>query len=719
MKINLSIFLICTLLLQSCGKPTTVSGKSRESNSNPTLAAAQLSLARIHIAENFPQKALPYLESSQENQPSEATQSLITETLASTRFQVPVIQLIHPYPVIRQTDSEASCYVAIGGSHPTVIRWDLTDDPKVTAILFPSTAKSISHISLSRDGTFLTVHRDETNLLCNAQTLKPITSLGTFPENFDPANLQPFSENSLLLAHPVIDENFLTWRIRDSATGENLRAENFPLYPKPTHAHFNDTTLVVELEDGTETSIPLIGDVAHHPTTSRLREVPAPANTDFTSESCTITLNQTIPLNPSVPRSRPLLQALTGYRLDETTQNLIEIPTANRLEILSQSFPEIPPTLKLFSATGPIESRLAAAYPAEFPHLTAPDRAQTLIVRETFATKNPAAISALIASLPPSSLATSTALFLSLKSNNPDFIRHILSIAKNVPPALKDPEIQVPTNYRNEQDWLGYESPDFTEIFTLRQSDKSSLLTELQLPANPTEEDVQIFTTQLLSPENQQNLPRETLARSALAAAIALSKNQSHATSALQLATLAQRLGTPQPEVLRTQAIAFSTLADFESAHRTWLDLITNQSEATHLPSDYSEAAHTAFEIADPDQASEILRTGLFRFPNDVALAIRAGWIALLTDQPAQSLEYLDHATTLGLPPDEIENTTALLAIAHTQLGDPESASAYLEQLKAIDEKWNDPASIEKLPWPDPFKIALVQLYPLDLILPE
>jgi hypothetical protein len=106
----------------------------------------------------------------------------------------------------------------------------------------------------------------------------------------------------------------------------------------------------------------------------------------------------------------------------------------------------------------------------------------------------------------------------------------------------------------------------------------------------------------------------------------------------------------------------------------------------------------------------EILNTGIFRFPNDVAFAIRAGWIALLTNHPTEAAAFLKQSVKLGLPPNEIENTTALLAIAHTQLGETDTAYAYLAQLKAINEKWGDPETIEAMDWPEPLKASLRQL---------
>ena len=90
-----------------------------------------------------------------------------------------------------------------------------------------------------------------------------------------------------------------------------------------------------------------------------------------------------------------------------------------------------------------------------------------------------------------------------------------------------------------------------------------------------------------------------------------------------------------------------------------------------------------------------------------MSLAIRAGQIALLTNHSEKAVTYFAHATKLGLPPKEMENTTALLAIAHANLGDNEKASSYFAQLTAIDPAWSQPESIQKLSWPESFKTTL------------
>ncbi|MGJ8634796.1 MAG: tetratricopeptide repeat protein [Luteolibacter sp.] len=409
------------------------------------------------------------------------------------------------------------------------------------------------------------------------------------------------------------------------------------------------------------------------------------------------------------------MESLSGYHLNPDTQSLIKTPNEIRLQHLSKLIPEIPATISNHSAAAPLEKRLAAAYPNEYPNISAPEIALATIVQETFASQDPAAISALISALPPQGLGTATALYLSLKSGKPAYISQAFGIAQELPPAIaqlattpRSPETLA--TLREEQDWLGYEAPDFTEIVPLIQQQKATILDELILTENPTDQEIQEIISQLLSPALLQKFPRETLAATAIANATRLASSHETATAALQLTAVAQRLGTPPPEILRTKALAFTSLADFQTAHRTWLDLITNQPQATHHPSDYSEASYTAFENADPRQAMEILRTGLFRFPNDVALAIRAAWISLLTDHPEEAAAYLTKASSLGIPGNEVEDTTLLLTITNTQLGNIETAEAHLAQLQAINPAWKDPEAIETLPWPEPLKAPLRQL---------
>jgi len=712
LKFKISILLIC--LLVSCEKPAPVSqDKPAPAAPHPTLASAQLALAKTHLENNFPQKALPYLQASLKTHPLPEARKLLDNTLASTRFSVPTLQLSHPFPVLGIASSGDSLFAAVGGPFPTVVRWHLTDIATVDAVLFPTESKTISHLVPSPSGKYLLVQRDSINLLCNAETLKPIASIGTLPPDLTPDSLQPFSQNSLLLGHPVASPSHsLTWHIRDAATGEILRSETLPTYPKPVSASFDNTTLIVTLENRIQLAIPLIGEIKKGKAKPPSVDHPAQPTFTFTFSGKTITRHQTFSPPRLLPPSPPLLSALTGYHLNPTTQSLEQTPIPNRLQTLSEFFPEIPPTLKFFFARDPLETRLAAAFPEKFPALSLPSRTQAEIVRQSFASGDTATILATISALPPAGLPTATALLLAHQSGDPALLSAVLEQAENVPEALRNitaPGTEVPdlAALRITQDWLGYETPDFSPVFKKRLTEKSTTLSSLNLSKSPTEGEIQTLFTKLLNPETLRQIGHPAIAEAATSAAHSLSHTQEYATSALKFTAIAERMGAHPAEILRIRATAFTSLADFASAHRSWLDLITNQPEASHLPTDYSEAAYTAFENADSRQAIEILETGIFRFPNDVKFAIRAGWIALLTTHPQHGAKYLSHAATLGLPPSEIENTTALLAIAHTQLGDLETASSYLAQLKAIDESWADPEAIEKLPWPEPLKQTL------------
>lgn len=715
--------------LCSCEKAEPVSEISEargEIESKPgiesSLAAAQLALAKSHLAASEAEKAIPFLQAATQAATSEEAGKILAETVASHRFTIPSVLLRHPQPVLCFTeDPGKAILVALGGKHPTVARWDLEESPEVTAVLFPTNAALISHISLSSDGRHILVHRDATNLLCDAITLKPISNLGEFPANLDPLACQPFTPNGLLMAHPTILENGnYAWNIRDAASGEILRSVSFPAYPRPLSAAFESTSLSIALEDGRGIRIPILGQVETVDSLDDFRpKVPAPTDTIQTDES-TIALSLPLPEIRMENLSPAVLAAVSGYELDPATQTLSEIPIPNRLAELSAAFPgELPPTLKLHSAEAAVSRRLAAAYPEAFPKIATAAIAHAEIIRKTFATGDSAAILAVIDSA-EHGLPLATALFLSLESGNPSWIERSAAKAEDMPAAIrtlvKSPTASIPnsSSLRLEQDWLGYESPDFSTIFIKAEERKSSAISQLSLPIHPSEAEIDSLVRKLLDPQTASDLGRALIAECALQAATILAKDPEKGAQTLQLSAIARRFGSSPATCLRTDATAFTSIGDFTSANRAWIDLITNQPEADHLASDYSEAAYTAFETGDARQAMEILNTGLFRFQNDVAFAIRAGWIALLTDHPAEALTYLTHATKLGLPPAEIENTTALIAITHSQLEDSKSAQSYLAQLKAISPKWEDAQNINALPWPESFKATLKEIISLE-----
>ena len=710
------IFIILALLLSCEEKPPASQGSSAP-ESNTTLAAAQLTLAKNHLAYNEPHKAIPYLVASLSNQASPETQSVLEKILASTDFTLPVKELRHPFPVLSFKDAGENLFVAVGGKCPTVIRWNLSDEPSVGAVMFPAKAKEITHLTVSPDSKFILVHRDELNLLCHAETLKPIAALDAFAKGLDPETCQPFSENGLLFAHPVTDANGLQiWRIHDSNTGEILRSETLiPGSSYVTSAIFEGTTLRITMSNQSAREIPLAGAVVFHRLLSKNVTIsPTPSNITHTTEN-TLTIHRTMRLSSDEisNRSEELLNALSGFKLDPATQNLTKIPTPNRLETLTKELPErLPPTLRIYSSDTPITRRLADAYPEKFPELTAADRAHADIIKQVFSTGDREATLAVIDSA-THGLPFATALFLALDSQKPEFISRAMEKATDLPPALlalANRRIPPDTDFdhlRLIEDWHGYESPDFTPLLNRFRKEQADYLLSLTLPDDPSEEEISAFSLRLTDPATTETLGQPVIADKAITAARTLSENPKHAATAIRLAEYAQRLGTPPADCLRVRATAFLTLSDFDAAHATWIDLITNQPEADQLPTDYTEAAHTAFETGDPRQAIEILNTGLFRFPNAPSSAIRSGWIALLTDHTEDALRYLNHATKIGLPPAEIEDTTALLAITHERLGDHEAAASYLAQLKAISPDWADAETLAKLPWPDSFKDSL------------
>jgi tetratricopeptide (TPR) repeat protein len=714
--LKFGIFIILALLI-SCGEKPPVPEGSSAPDSNPALAAAQLTLAQNHLDHNEPQKAIPYLVASLSNQASPETQSVLEKALASTDFTLPVKELRHPFPVLRFKDAGENLFVAVGGKYPTVIRWNLSDEPSVGAVMFPAKAKGITHLTVSPDSKFIIVHRDELNLLCHAQILKPIAALDAFAEGLDPETCQPFSENGLLFAHPITDKNGLqTWRIHDSNTGEVLRSETLiPGSAFVTSAIFEGTTLSITMSDQSAREIPLAGAVEFHRTSSKkIATPPATSNISHTSEN-TLSIHRTIRLSSDEisNRSEELLNALSGFKLDPNTQTLTNIPTPNRLETLTKELPEkLPPTLRIFSSETPITRRLADAYPEQFPELTAADRAHADIIKQVFATGDREATLAVIDSA-THGLPFATALFLALDSQKADFISRAMEKATDLPPALlalANRRITPDTDFdhlRRTEDWHGYESPDFAPLLNRFRKERADYLLSLTLPDDPSEDEISAFSLRLTDPATTETLGQPVIADKAITAARTLSENPKQAATAIRLAEYAQRLGTQAADCLRVRATAFVTLADFDAAHATWIDLITHQPEADHLPTDYTEAAHTAFETGNPRQAIEILNTGLFRFPNAPSSAIRSGWIALLTDHTEDALRYLNHATKIGLPPAEIEDTTALLAITHERLGDHEAAVSYLAQLKAISPDWADAETLAKLPWPASFKESL------------
>ncbi|MFK7851731.1 MAG: hypothetical protein AB8D78_12205, partial [Akkermansiaceae bacterium] len=548
----------------SCEKPISLPNQVTPKEDRATLAAAQLEHAKTHLGNERHSQALAYLCASLENAPSQQAQELFDSTLGQSHFEIPTIRLTHPHPILSAIRNGNSLFAAVGGPYPTVLRWNLTENPFVSSILFPIESRTISHMVVSPSGDFILIQRDSTNLLCDAESLKPITSIGTFPPHLHPKALQVFSDNSLLLAHPVASANqTLTWSIRDAATGETLRSESIPAFPKPIIASFNGTTLHVGLENETQIIIPLTGEIKREQFTSPLPSKNSYDTTTFDHD--TITLSQTIPKEAILTTP---ISAITGFQMDSKTQSLTRIPVTERLQILSSFSDQVPKTLNIFSSQEALLNRYAAAFPEHFPKRNAALLAHTQIVRETFASANKPFILAAIKALPKKGLPTATAFLLAHQSGDSEFIDAVAQQCEDLPKALHQlnhPSANVPNlaDLRKTQDWTGYESPDFSPLFEAANQNKSEIVSQLLLSDTPTEEEIRIFVEKLLNPKAIESLGAKAVAAAAIQAASQLANDQQHATYAIALAKVAQRMGASLTETLRVQATSFTSLGDF------------------------------------------------------------------------------------------------------------------------------------------------------------
>jgi hypothetical protein len=235
-------------------------------------------------------------------------------------------------------------------------------------------------------------------------------------------------------------------------------------------------------------------------------------------------------------------------------------------------------------------------------------------------------------------------------------------------------------------------------------------LATLELPEDHDAGQRHALLERLTDPETLRAVGRRRLASACLKAALAFSQVSGEAEAALLLASLARTHGEAPEACLRAEARALSLLGDHTKAHDRWILLLTEYPVATHEPADYADAAYTAFEVADPRQAMEILTTGLQRFPEDADFALRAGWIALLTGNPERAYAFLLAGRRTGFAADKVEHATVLLTIAAAQSGQADDATALFEELTTLNAAWRDPKTIEDLSWPDELKATLRQL---------
>jgi tetratricopeptide (TPR) repeat protein len=263
---------------------------------------------------------------------------------------------------------------------------------------------------------------------------------------------------------------------------------------------------------------------------------------------------------------------------------------------------------------------------------------------------------------------------------------------------------------RQTEDWDGWEQPDFSAaVDDLRESIDAGLAS-LTLPAGATEAQRDELFQLLTDPATVRSLGKPRLAALCLRAATDFRAHADEAARSLALATIAHNFGIEPAASMRAIAHAHAALGDFARSHEYWVRLITEMPVETQLPEDFAEAAYTAFETSNPGQAMEILLTGTRRFARDPGFALRAGWIALLTDHPHHAYRFLLAGREAGFPADKLEHATVLLAIAAAQSGEAFDADAFHKELTTMNPAWSDPATIEELNWPEELKATLRQL---------
>ncbi len=401
-------------------------------------------------------------------------------------------------------------------------------------------------------------------------------------------------------------------------------------------------------------------------------------------------------------------------------------PLWNRLahaDLSRKSWPALLERSKKLSNTAWHQELTAAGTPAS------PWSAAAKIA-DTFLTNDPTAILAAIQSTGGKGPAAATALALALKSEHSEWIDACLATAQDMPPMLREisrsrsawlqdqqaqalapwPEILPDLSLvRRREDWEGWEQADFQPALDDLRRCVSTVLATITIPADSTPEQRKAVAACLSDPATVKSVGPRRFGSACLEAALAFCAHKEEAQTTLQLARLARDMGAKAEPCLRAEALALTALGDYQKAQPCWIELITEHPVETTLPSDYAEAAYTSFENADSRQAMEILTTGMHRFPQDGNFALRAGWVALLTNHPDRAYQFLQNGKRIGFPAEKLENATALLTIAAAQSGNQDDATFFFQELLKIDPAWADPATLDTLDWPPELKAILGQ----------
>lgn len=226
------------------GEAVVAQGKALESaaETRRSLAAADFDAGAARIEDGAPDEGLPYLLSALENDAANPeAQALLFDTLRQTSWNFPTGEIAHPVPVTRLAfgPDRDMLYTATGDisvGFNSVLRWNLADST-LTSQLVPTWGEETQALVISPNGRRAVVQRGykraEITLLCDAVTMKPVTTLpapmGTGESCF------AWSPDGVLFAYPAVGpapKYGITWRIADAATGLVVRETD----PLPTDA---------------------------------------------------------------------------------------------------------------------------------------------------------------------------------------------------------------------------------------------------------------------------------------------------------------------------------------------------------------------------------------------------------------------------------------------------------------------------------------------------
>jgi hypothetical protein len=432
--------------------------------------------------------------------------------------------------------------------------------------------------------------------------------------------------------------------------------------------------------------------------------------------------------------------ALTGLELDSQSGEMVKHEAAQRIaatrecdfdllaavlpEVDFAEFREVLEALE-FRCSDELSVAMLDSRLAEADSEAAGDGAE---IAELFASGDVPRIVVSIESVDPNGAAAAKHLQFALASTDASLIEACLRRFSDMPPILQriartrmawlqkrkfDAIASWPDPFpdyksiRLAEDWHGWEQADFSQAFHAMRECVTKEIDSLKLPPEPSAEQLQELAERFEDQEIMRAVGRTRYAKACIDAAFVFCKFKGHAQTALTLATRARNFGHPPEPCLRAEAMAYTALGDYHKAHDRWLLLITEFPVATHESGDYAEAAYTAFENSNARQAIEILVTGMHRFPKDADFALRAGWIALLTDHGERAYRFLLAGQQIGYRAEKVENATAMLAVAALQCGVKEDASAYYTNLVESDPAWKDAKAVVALDWPEELKSAL------------